>query len=112
MSSISASDYRSACAEFIRGAVQKPRMYYASLADLQAQLRGHATAFQQLGAINRGESFLSAFAAWLYRTKGASGAAAGWAILIEEMAAATGADPDAVFRVQVEEFLLHWQTEG
>jgi len=111
MSSISAFDYRSACAEYIRGAVQRPRMYYRSLADLEAKLRGHATAFQQLGIIKRDEGFSRSFAAWLYDNRGVSGAA-GWAVAIEELASATRADPDTVFRVQVEEFLLDWQAEG
>jgi hypothetical protein len=83
-------------------------MYYSSLSEFEATLRGHATAFQQMGVISRDEGFSTCFADWLCRVKAASGAAAGWAVLINELAAAASADPDVVFREQVQEFLQTW----
>lgn len=112
MLSISDSDYRSACVELLRGAVLRPSMYYSALSQFEAMLRGHSTAFQQMGVITRDEGFSSVFAEWLYEVKGASGASAGWAVLIDEMASVANEDPDVVFRDLVQEFLEEWVAAG
>lgn len=87
-------------------------MYYLALSSFEAFLRGHATAFSQVGILkDDDEDFSSAFAMWLYMQKGAGGASAGWAILIDGFAAASGANPDHLFRDLAEEFLQIWAPE-
>ncbi|MDA1055683.1 MAG: hypothetical protein O3C40_35255 [Planctomycetota bacterium] len=103
MSSISASDYQNACVAFIESALKHPRMYFDSLKELETLLRGHETAFQQLGGITANESFHVQFADWLLKTKQLSGAA-GWAEAIESLAEQDESDPEAVFGELVRQF--------
>ncbi len=107
MSLISDSKYRKACTDFIENALLRPRMYFGSLKELEAIMRGHGTAFDQLGLIDRDSSFHSSFGDWLYENKGAS-SSSGWAYAIESLASIKGDDSEKLFSMLVREFLAHW----
>ena len=107
MTSISVSDYRRKCAEYIREALKRPRMHYRSLEELEAILSGHQIAFEQLGVIGREESFHQEFVEWLRRTRQAPGSA-GWACAIKSLTIEE-ADPEQLFGKLVEEFLEQWE---
>ena len=108
MSLISDSKYRNACTDFIKNALLRPRMYFSSLKELEAIMRGHGTAFDQLGLINRDSSFHSSFGDWLYENKGAS-SSSGWADAIESLASTKGHDSEKLFSTLVREFLGQWK---
>jgi hypothetical protein len=82
-------------------------MYFRSLEELEAIMRGHATAFDQLGIINREDSFHSCFGYWLYDNTDTS-SASGWAHAVELLASNKGDDPVEVFSRLVRRFLVHW----
>lgn len=107
MASIVAYEYRLACANYLKAALRYPRMYYASLPMLEAQMSGHATAFSQLGVLEKRESFNADFAAWL-RAETDVSAAAGWVYAIGELAQAADTDPEELFVRCVREFLSVW----
>ncbi|HHH27292.1 MAG TPA: hypothetical protein ENK57_02940 [Polyangiaceae bacterium] len=92
----------------IDAALLRPRMYFRDLEHLESSLRGHAWAFDQLGLVERGESFGPRFSEWLYKEKGSSGAAAGWAYAIRELAEVAGFDAEKLFNELVREFLSIW----
>jgi len=108
MTSISASDYRMACADLINNAVLRPRMYFKTLSEFEAIIRGHQAAFEQLKSIDRSESFHECFSEWLQQNMDSSGAA-GWAYAIEVLAEQTGKDPEVLFCNLVPKFLEQWE---
>lgn len=110
MTSISASDYRHRCSDYIREALGRPRMYYRSLEELEAILSGHQLAFEQLGAINRDDSFHHQFVEWLRQTRQAS-ASAGWAGAVESLALEK-VDSEVLFAELVVEFLTNWDSRA
>lgn len=107
MSLTSGSKYRKACSDFIENALLRPRMFYSSLKELEAIMRGHGTAFDQLGLMGRDSSFHSSFGDWLYEKKGVS-SSSGWAHAIKSLASIKGDDPEKLFSILVREFLATW----
>ena len=103
MSSISDSDYTRLWAELIRNAIARPRMYFNSLKELESIMRGHAMAFDQLGAGLGGQTFHGEFGNWLARL-GLS-ACSGWAYAIQEKAEQEGSDAETLFIDFAREFL-------
>lgn len=110
MRTLSLSDYRKASAELIEAAIHRPRMYFRTLSELEALLRGHEAAFEQLRVIDRCESFTQHFITWVSQTTGASGAA-GWAYALEQIAERSGDDPETLFAEYVRRFLSEWIIE-
>ncbi len=110
VTSISASEYRNLCTQYIKEALERPSMYYRSLVEFEASLRGHFRAFEQLGLATRDQAFHRAFVRWLEQTRKAS-YSAGWAIAIENLASDQGyEDPQPIFIELVNEFLANWET--
>lgn len=107
MSSISVSDYRRACGDLLDDALLRPRTYFRSLEELEAIMRGHRTAFEQLGLIAGVESFHACFSDWIRDNTGTS-ASAGWAYAIEELASKRCDDPEEVFSEVLRSFLAQW----
>ena len=89
MYSISDSEYRQACKDIILSAVARPTMWYTSLSELEAFLRGHEFAFCQLATCDHKKMFHSSFCDWLFTHKALS-CASGWAYAIEEFSAQSG----------------------
>jgi len=86
-------------------------MHFRDVAEFEAILHGHYLAYDQLGhRLERSETFNSAFSEWLYRAKGATGASAGWAFSIGELASAQGRDATELFSEFVREFFPLWST--
>lgn len=111
MSSTSGSDYRRACLEYLEAALLRPRMYFASLSQLESTMGGHETAFAQLGLIEEDDSFNDSFSAWLRRETGVS-TAAGWAHAVTQLADAAGTDAETLFVKCVRAFLQEWARSG
>lgn len=110
MTLISVSDYRHACAKYIREALQRPRMYYRSLNELEAMMSGHYVAYEQLGGIEKHQSFRKEFIAWLWESKGMSGSA-GWAYAIQALASSEQKNEEELFSRLINEFFDHWLQE-
>lgn len=107
MLSISVSKYRKCCADFLEKVLYRPQMYFRTLDELEAIMRGHATAFDQLGIIDRDKSFHSCFGDWVYSKTGVS-SESGWAHAIESLASVEGTDSVKLFSKLVRSFLIHW----
>ena len=105
--SISVSDYRSACRKFIEMILKRPGMYYKSLEELEIMLGGHQAAFEQLGVITREQSFGACFIEWIRQTKGIS-CQSGWAYGIETLQSAEGDELEMLFVRLVTVFLKQW----
>lgn len=101
--------YRQACTELIENVLLRPGMYFSSLGELEAIMRGHFVAFKQLKLISSDDPFHSCFGDWLYTKTGVS-AASGWSHVIELLASAKKENPEEVFSTLVKEFLIHWNT--
>ena len=109
MSSTSVSDYRNKCKQLLDDAFKYRSMYFRSLDELEAMMRGHCLAFHQLGLVGRGDSFHSCFSTWVHVTADAS-VAGGWALAIQNLAGDAGQDPISLFSKLVSEFLDEWLT--
>ena len=88
-------------------------MYFRSVDELEVMMWGHAKAFAQLGVLGeREETFGTAFAQWLHSAKQTSGASAGWAYSIAELADAAKVQPEVQLAVCLPEFLLLWLNDA
>ena len=106
MTSISVSEYRNHCSQLLRDAIRCPGMYFRSLEELQAILSGHAIAYEELGIIDRNQSFERCFVEWLRTTYEAS-CSAGWAVAVEALSG--GQSANDTFARLTSEFLEKWE---
>jgi hypothetical protein len=85
----------------------RPALYFRNLAELQAMMLGHETAFAQLGLIRDNDSFHKEFSAWLFNLTRQS-MAAGWAAAIDELAREENCAPNDLFFRHAQAFLNEW----
>jgi hypothetical protein len=111
MQSISASNYRKACKEFILSALKRPQMFFASLEEFQSVLRGHETAFGQMTQMHRTEMLHDQFSNWLFDRFGLS-CSGGWAYAIEQQCKETGDDSVRKFGVYITAFFESWDDDN
>lgn len=107
MESNEISEYQERCREFLQGALDRPAMYYKSLADLDWMLLGHAIAHEQMGLIERKDSFNFQFCNWIYGVYQIS-CSTGWAEAFETM---SNGQPSRLppFEKAVVKFLEQWK---
>lgn len=111
MPSISAFDYRNSCKVLVRAALQRPQMYFKSLEEFEAFMRGHEAAFGQIAHLDRSEMLQEGFSNWLYEKFGLS-CASGWAYAIEQQSQKTGDAPLALFGRFVNAFFDSWNGQS
>lgn len=107
MQSISVSNYRAACSELILEAIERPSMYYQSLADFEMFLFGHQAAFQQIASIDQSELFNTQFSEWLWNVHRMS-CSSGWALAIEKHCSVNNSTPVNQFNEYASDFLNSW----
>lgn len=82
-------------------------MYFQTLGDFEAIMRGHELAYMQMDAIEEGVSFQVDFSNWLHERKRVS-AAGGWSLAIQELAESADRSIDDEFSDHVQKFLAQW----
>lgn len=107
MRSISASDYHKACRDIVHAALQRPEMFFKSLEELEAIMRGHETAFRQMTRFDRTEMLHEQFSKWLFDRFGLF-CASGWAYAIEQQCNETGDNPLKMYERYINAFFDEW----
>ena len=82
-------------------------MYFQSLPEFEAILRGHELAFEQISGLSQHDLFHKRFSDWIYNRHELS-CASGWAFAIVQYCAEKKLDPFTVFQHYVGEFLDEW----
>lgn len=107
MSSISVSDYRTACSELIQNAIERPMIYYRTLKEFEFILLGHQVAYDQFGATDTSTGFHRMFTHWLCETQKVFGQS-GWYCALEQLAEREHKTEEELFQSLAPEFLAGW----
>ncbi|WP_339908085.1 hypothetical protein [Symmachiella dynata] len=107
MSSVSDSDYQKHAVALLRLAVERPRMFYSKLWELELIMDGHFMAFEQLFSVPRANSFKVCFSDWLTSETSVS-CSGGWALAVDNLASKREDDSDTLFAKLVDDFVPIW----
>ena len=107
MSSISDSNYQKHAVSLLRLAVERPRMFYSKLWELECIMDGHFMAFEQLFSVPRANSFQVCFSDWLRAATSVS-CSGGWALAIDNLASKREGDSDTLFAKLLDDFIPIW----